>query len=240
MFNPRKKRSRSLFRERRRNLGRRKLTVEAIEERFLLSNVFQVTLPTDDGTGAAVHSLSWAIRQVDFDGTDTKASPDQIDFSIGPGGPQTIMVTGGLPDIIRPVIIDGTSQPGVIPVGTEPILIDGSGVTTGGESGLSLYYGSDGSTVKGLAISNFNDNGIWLYSGSNTITGDDIGTNQSGTSAFRTSRMASSSGRRTTRSAAPPPGPATCFPATRFLPNMGSTRPMAWGLRARVRRATSS
>ena len=183
MFNPRERRSRSLFRERRRKLARRRLAVEVLEERFLLSNVYQVDLSTDDGKGAAVNSLSWATDQVNSDSSDTKASPDQIDFSIGGGGPQTIMLTGVLPNIARPVLIDGSSQPGVIPLGTEPILLDGSDVTTGGDNGLTLYYGSDGSTVEGLAISNFNNMGIWLYSGSNTITGDDIGTNQSGTSA---------------------------------------------------------
>ncbi len=184
MFNPRERRSGSFVRERRRTMARRKLAVEALEERFLLSNVFQVNLSTDNGTGAAMNSLSWAIDQVNGDSSDTNASPDQIDFSIGGGGPQTIMVTGALPNITRPVLIDGTSQPGLIPSGEEPILIDGSGVTAPGVSGLTLYYGSYGSTVKGLAIGDFNNNGIVLYSGLNTIAGDDIGTNQTGTGAL--------------------------------------------------------
>ena len=177
MFNPRERRSRSLFRERRRTLARRRLTVEMLEEYVLLSNVYTVTRSTDDGL---YNSLSWAIVQVDLDTTDTKASPDQIDFSIGGGGPQTIMVTGALPNITRPVLIDGTSEPGMIPSGEEPIELNGIDDPYEGDPGIDLWNGSDGSTVKGLAISNFNSAGIEIYSGSNTITGDDIGTDQSG------------------------------------------------------------
>jgi hypothetical protein len=58
MFNSRERRSRSLFRERRRAQARRRLTVEVLEERFLLSNVYQVQLSTDKGTGVAMNSLS--------------------------------------------------------------------------------------------------------------------------------------------------------------------------------------
>ena len=181
MLNPRERRSGSRFRDRRRTAARRKPSVEVLEEYILLSSVYQVKLSTDDGTGTTQYTLSWAIDQVNGDTSDTEASPDEITFSIGGGGPQTIMVTGSLPFITGPVLIDGTTQPGPIPSGEEPILIDGSNL---GDDGLLLYYGSDGSTVKGLAISNFNDNGIEMYSGSNTITGDDIGTNQSGTSAL--------------------------------------------------------
>ena len=182
MFNPSERRSRSLFRECRRALARRRLAVEALEERFLLSNVYQVKLSTDNGTGAAMNSLSWAIDQVNGDSSDTMASPDEITFSIGGGGLQTILETGALPGITRPVIIDGTTQPGPIPVGEEPIGLVGLGSSVPDDNGLFLGYGSDGSTVKGLAIGDFSNNGIEMYSGSNTITGDDIGTDVSGTS----------------------------------------------------------
>ncbi len=85
MFNPRERRSRSLFRERRRTLARRRLRVEALEPHVLLST-FMVTQPFDDGTP---HTLSWAIEQVNNDANDSAASPDEIDFSIATG-PQTL------------------------------------------------------------------------------------------------------------------------------------------------------
>ena len=185
MFNPRGRRSESFFRERRRTLARRKLLVEVLEEHVLLSHTFTVTMPTDNGNVNETGSLSWAINSVNDDAGDSAASPgliDQIRFNVNDGGPQTISVTGALPAITNPVFIMGASQPGPIPEGELPILIAGNPVASVDYNGLTFDAGSDGSTVTGLAIGNFTGDGIVLNSGSNTIAGDDIGTNQTASS----------------------------------------------------------
>ena len=56
----------------------RGLSVESLEGRQLLSNIFTVTSTGLDGVG----TLRGAIEQVDGDQTDTVASPDRIEFAI--------------------------------------------------------------------------------------------------------------------------------------------------------------
>jgi hypothetical protein len=72
---------------------------------------FVVTSGADDGTGQP-GTLSAAIDAVDSDSSDSASNPDTITFDVGTGGAQTITVTGALPRISAPAIIDGTTQPG--------------------------------------------------------------------------------------------------------------------------------
>jgi hypothetical protein len=89
-----------------------------------------------------------------------------ITFAIS--GPLIIHANSALPvpAITDPVVIDGTSEPGVI--------IDGSGLN---QDGLVLKAGSSGSTIKGLTIRNFQGSGISILSSGNTIGGAGIAAN---------------------------------------------------------------
>ena len=99
-----------------------------------------------------------------------------ITFAIG-SGPQQIAVLGSpLPPITVPVSIDGTTQPGV-PAGTMGVTLNGDGA--GASDGLVLAAGSAGSTIRGLAIRDFdtsNHAGIRVQSTGNQIVGDYVGT----------------------------------------------------------------
>ena len=90
----------------------------------------------------------------------------------------TISPTLPLPTITDPVIIDGTTQPGF--AGTPIIEIDGSALAG---DGLVLVAGSDGSTVEGLDIYNFNGAGIHIQSNSDIVQGNYLGTDVTGTTA---------------------------------------------------------
>ena len=107
---------------------------------------------------------------------------DTINFSIGTGV-QTIAVTGSqLPAITKPVVINGTTQPGF--AGTPLIVLDGVGLV-GVVNGLTVSGGS--STVRGLVIDRFGSGGgagIELRTnGGNTVAGNYIGINAAGTAA---------------------------------------------------------
>lgn len=120
----------------------------------------------DSGEG----SLRQAITNANnFTGSDI------ISFQIGSGS-QTITPLSALPTISEAVIIDGTTQPGFS--GTPIIEINGSsaGVTANG-----LYITAGYSTVKGLVINRFSQNGIRLDNyGYNIIQGNYIGTDING------------------------------------------------------------
>ena len=132
-------------------------------------NPFPVVTNTND-SGAG--SLRQAIL-------DFNANPNLtiITFSIPGAGVQTITPLSALPVITHPGTLDGTSQPGWVP--NQP-LIELNGAGAGGSAnGLSIQAGN--TTVRGLIINRFSQNGIVLQSIGNTITGNFIGTNASGT-----------------------------------------------------------
>jgi CSLREA domain-containing protein len=107
---------------------------------------------------------------------------------------------GNLPVITKTVFIDGYTQPGASPntltlIGDDAdpaiagdnaelkIVIDGSSVANDGR-GLDLEAGSDSSTIRGLVITHWNVAGIYINSsGGNTISGNFIGIDQTGTTA---------------------------------------------------------
>src|SRR5439155_25429383 len=108
---------------------------------------------------------------------------DRIEFSI-PGdqavnGIYSLRLLTYLDDITDPVVIDGTTQPGY--AGAPLIELNGAGLLGRGDA-LNVYGG--GSTVRGLIINNFGCTAIALiFNGGNTIAGNYIGTDASGTSA---------------------------------------------------------
>jgi titin len=142
--------------------------LEALECR-LSPAVFTVTTHADSGAGS--------LRQAIINANAT-AGLHTIKFSIGTGL-QIIAPATPLPAITSPVVIDGTTQPGFS--GTPLIDLDG---IFAGSSANGLVIGGGGSTVKGLIVNGFQSSGIVLSAkGGDTIRGNFIGTNASGTGA---------------------------------------------------------
>lgn len=132
-----------------------------------LATTFFVTNTNDSGDG----SLREAIDDAnDNDGVDT------INFNISGSGVHTIALTSQLPVITDPVIIDATTQSSCnVPC-----------IELSGENG-NISHGFDisagGTTIKGLVINRFPE-GIYLHdNGGNTIAGNFIGTDPTGTEA---------------------------------------------------------
>ena len=110
------------------------------------------------------------------------ARPDRIEFNITDAlvnAAHTIDVASVLPAITEAIVIDGTTDPDFS--GTPLIVLNGS--ATG--NGLELTAGSDGSTIRGLAIGGFSASGLHVADSSNhIIQGNYFGVNATGTQAF--------------------------------------------------------
>ena len=102
-----------------------------------------------------------------------------IAFNLPGSGVQVITLTSPLPEITKPVVIDGTTQPGY--AGSDLIQIDGS---KAGAHCDGLVLSGGASVVRGLIISGFSGAGIVLDGGgSNLVAGNEIGTDPTGTHA---------------------------------------------------------
>ena len=108
--------------------------------------------------------------------TDGGYTASPVAFRIRPSG-------SVLPDITGPVVIDATTQPEFSTAGRPVVVLDGSlAPLTGDPNGLSLNAGS--STIRGLVIQNFGEDGIEIdVAGNNLIVGNYIGTDVTGTLA---------------------------------------------------------
>jgi hypothetical protein len=122
---------------------------------------FTVTTTADSGAGS--------LRQAIID-ANAAAGVDTISFNIPGMLPYIITLASNLPAITDPVVLDATGQPGYT---VQPLVwIDGGGLWTC----LKLDAGSDGSTIKGLAIGNCSTHGIHVNaSRENIIQGNFIG-----------------------------------------------------------------
>lgn len=116
-----------------------------------------VTNVNDSGAG----SLRQAI-------TDVNASPppNTINFGIAGSPPFVITPAAALPAVSQTVLIDGTSQPGY--AGIPVVVLDGA-VIPPAQSGLTVN--GNGSTVRGMHIRGFPNNGISLAGASNHVEG---------------------------------------------------------------------
>ena len=99
-------------------------------------------------------------------------SPDRISFDIAGSGPHIISLSSALPQITETVIIDGSTEPNFL---TSPVIqIDGS--SAGDVDGLVLSAGSNGSTIRDLALVGFNGasqgRAILVESDGNLVTGN--------------------------------------------------------------------
>jgi len=151
--------------------------METMEQRILLS-VFTVTNTGDNGgVDPAVGAGTGTLRQAIIDSNAATGHANTIDFSIGTGG-QAIEPSAALPSITQAVTINGESQPGY--AGKPIIVLDGE-LAGGGTDGLVFKSTTGKSAVKGLDIYLYNGSGIYISGSNTTISGDDIGTDPSGT-----------------------------------------------------------
>ncbi|MBN1494627.1 DUF11 domain-containing protein [Candidatus Peregrinibacteria bacterium] len=142
---------------------------------------YTVTNTNNNGAGS--------FRQAILD-ANGNAGLDTIDFNIPGAGLQTIQPLTPLPAILDPVILDAYTQPGAqantqaAPLVSDAVLlIELDGSVAGAGNGLRLSAG--GSTIRGLIINNWANNGIRIFTnGNNTIEGNYIGTDSSGTIAL--------------------------------------------------------
>jgi hypothetical protein len=133
---------------------RYQLGVEPLEDRALPST-FTVVNTADSGPG----SLRQAILDADAGG-----GPAAIQFAIPGMGVHMIQPLSGLPAVTVPVTVDGFTQPGASPASQTAaavIAIQLDGALAGAQAdGLILDGGR--STLRGLAITNFQDVGLVL------------------------------------------------------------------------------
>lgn len=128
---------------------------------------FVVTNTNDRGAGS--------LRQAIINANLTFGA-DRIVFQIPGSGVQTIRPVSTLPEIIDPVTIDGTTQPGS--GGSLLIELDGS-TSSSSQSGLTISCGN--STVRGMVINRYGDSAINLKTvGGNHIEGNIIGLDPTG------------------------------------------------------------
>ena len=175
---------------------------------FLGAGVLEVTTTSDNNDAGLVngnsdHTIAWLLGNRGTDGkislreaiiaanntTNLAGNPDEIRFEISDalvGGVHTISLGSLLPAVTDAVIIDGSSDGDYI-VGTPVIEIDGNSLTG---HGIDLLGTSDGSTIRGLIINEFDYAGIHLYqSDGNTIVGNWLGTDADGLTSAANGRF---------------------------------------------------
>ncbi|MBJ6611142.1 MAG: right-handed parallel beta-helix repeat-containing protein [Candidatus Thiothrix moscowensis] len=92
-------------------------------------------------------------------------------------GVWTVLLNTSLPNIDKPMILDGSTQSGFNPATGVPVVkLDGNNLAG---NGLSLVAGSTGSSIRSLAITRFGGDGINLQGNTtgNAILGNSIHTN---------------------------------------------------------------
>jgi CSLREA domain-containing protein len=109
---------------------------------------------------------------------------DHIRFAIAAplvGGVHTIAVASALPGITDAVDLDASSEPDF--AGTPVVELDGTATASAPDNtGIRLLGGSSGSTIRGLVINRFGDDGLLISDSSdNAIVGNVIGTDAAGT-----------------------------------------------------------
>ncbi|HEX7222348.1 MAG TPA: DNRLRE domain-containing protein, partial [Candidatus Limnocylindrales bacterium] len=124
--------------------------------------------PADAGCTVADCTLREAITAANSSLNDPE-TVDRIEFAIPGVGVQTILPATELPAITDPVVIDGTTQPGFA---TAPLIfVDGTDASCGecGIDGLTVSSAGGGSTIRGLAIGDFDGWGIVFSEGSGSV-----------------------------------------------------------------------
>jgi photosystem II stability/assembly factor-like uncharacterized protein len=129
---------------------------------------FVVTNTNNQGVGSLREAIINANSTV---GLDT------ITFNIPGPGVKVISLLNTLPEITDPVVIDASTQPGY--AGTPLVEIDGTAINN--SDGVVIR--ASGSTVRGLAIGNFNTGILIRDCDNNVIQGNHIGVDATGSIA---------------------------------------------------------
>ena len=119
--------------------------LEALESRNLLSTFTVINTSSDPSTSG---SLPWGVQQA-----NSTPGLNYIKYNITFSAIQTITINSTL-SLTNQVVIDGTSQPGYN--GTPLISVQGSGNVP---SLFTLGSGSSGSTIQGLDMYDYTENG---------------------------------------------------------------------------------
>ena len=149
--------------------------VTGVDSGFSFSTIDNTRGDATDDDAANPRMQQGSLRQFILN-SNAISGTQTANFSIGTGA-VTITEASLLPSFTDTVVIDGTTQEGWV---AAPI-VEITGPSTGTD-GLYLDTGSDGSTIKGLILNNFN-RAIALYSSNNVVTGNYSGTNAAGTAA---------------------------------------------------------
>jgi hypothetical protein len=168
-----------------------------LESRCLLS-IFTVTNTGDNGgVDPAVGAGTGTLRQAIVDSNaDTDPTGATIDFSIPAADSGytalnqswTIAPTSPLPALTNVIAIDGSSQPGFTAAGHPVIVLSGASEPNN-SNGLDLH--ANGITIRSLVVNGFSSSdadpihgdGLYVLSNNNTIVGNYIGTDSTGTTA---------------------------------------------------------
>ncbi|MCL4302756.1 MAG: tandem-95 repeat protein [Anaerolineae bacterium] len=141
-----------------------------------------VATDTNDGVCSQANcSLREAINAANTHPNDGQR--DEVHFNIPPGGPQTIPLSSTL-TITDPVILDGLANQPTASCDPLNLLITLDGINAGPNAdGLNITGG--GTTVRGLIITRFGQNGLRLdTNGGNVLECNAIGTDASGASGL--------------------------------------------------------
>jgi hypothetical protein len=111
--------------------------------------------------------ITWDSVQGDF--TEIYAQR----YNIAGAGPHTIQPLSALPTITDAVVIDGSTE---TDFSTPVVQLDNNSTLTYG-----LQVSGDGSTIRGISVTRFDEAGISLTGDNNTVTGSYIGLNADGT-----------------------------------------------------------
>ena len=164
------------------------------------------TFVVDNDSDAPDHTLGDGVCYVFGGGCTLRAAIEQANALPGPhtiqfdfsGAPTTISPGTSLPSIAAQVTIDGyaggTGAPNTLATGHDAnirIRLDGANIS-GAANGLTFLWGSNGSAVRGLAVTRFSWYGVNISGtvSNVTIAGNFIGTDGSGTGGDETGALA--------------------------------------------------
>ncbi|MDA1232848.1 MAG: hypothetical protein O2856_18930, partial [Planctomycetota bacterium] len=178
---------------RRRSGDAQQVAGEHLEQRLVLSAIV-VTATGDSVAFDGFVTLREAIISIngganvnaDVMAGGTYGVDDTTNFNISGGSVQTISPATPLPTIVKPVVINGYTQPGTsvntLDISDNAVLrIQLNGTDAGqGANGLEFGPGSGNSSVRGLVINRFSGTVILIQSSGNSVTGNFIGTNVAG------------------------------------------------------------
>lgn len=177
-----------------------------MEDRVLLSTITVTsagdTIDPNDGVVTLREAITAAnTNAVSGDAPAGAPGLDSIAFNIPGAGLHTIAPATPLPAITEPIVINGLTQPGssanTLSMGDDAVLtieLNGAALSTS-VGGLQVEAGGSGSTIRGLVINRFGFNsnlgfisasGISLLdSNNNTIVGNFIGTDSTGSTELQ-------------------------------------------------------